>query len=86
MVLLRSSILLQLLYKAAPPLVLLDIKSFPLAVDLIVQFQLGTRLGMSDAVFNATLHNMVQDDGIDAFILKFRPDSDQQQVNKGTLF
>ena len=39
--LLRSSTLLQLLYKAAPPLVLLDIKSFPLAVDLIVQFQLG---------------------------------------------
>ena len=39
--LLRSSTLLQLLYKAAPPLVLLDIKSFPLAVDLIIQFQLG---------------------------------------------
>ena len=71
----------QRLHIAPPALVLFLVEFPPLAQHLGIRFQLRTCFCIHNAVPDATLHDMIDDNGVHSFAAQFRPDCDQKQIH-----
>ncbi len=71
---------LYLFDKAPAALMWLDIEHLPLTVDLVVGLKLRTCFCMPDPMLITACKQMLHDDPVNAALLKFRPDSDKEQV------
>ena len=67
-------------YSAA--LALLDFEVSPLGADVEVGLELGVGLSVHETALEELLHEVHEDDGIDAFLLVFGLDSDKEHLEK----
>ena len=71
----------QHLHKAAAALMLLQWEVLPLGLDLLVGLQHGAGLRLLHADLEAAVHDLADDDGVDALFLEVGTHGDQQQID-----